>query len=255
VTLLPSFAQRWLLPRVARWRERHPDIAIELHTSQELMDLRRQGFHAALRLGAGQWKGLEAEKLIDSPLIVVGAPAAAARVAGRRTAALASEPLLGDAAAWTRWFALDGCRCPAKPVASFNDAGLMLQAAEQDIGIALARELLAADALRDGRLVRLSPLALVDESVLTLWLAYPAELRHWAPLVALRNWLRDEMSASQRELGAPAAALAERSPLAARSTTGAATAVTQAAGKAAAGPTGSRSRVRSAAGAARRRAR
>ena len=49
ITLLSSFAQRWLLPRMGRWRETHPDIAIELHTSQNLVDLQREGFHAALR--------------------------------------------------------------------------------------------------------------------------------------------------------------------------------------------------------------
>ncbi|MES1265780.1 MAG: LysR family transcriptional regulator, partial [Variovorax sp.] len=53
VTLLPSFAQRWWMPRMASWRERHPDIAIEVHTSQQVVDLQREGFHAALRQGNG----------------------------------------------------------------------------------------------------------------------------------------------------------------------------------------------------------
>ena len=58
VTVLPSFAQRWLLPRMGRWRERHPDIALELHASQQLVDLQREGFHAALRAGrAGTGRG------------------------------------------------------------------------------------------------------------------------------------------------------------------------------------------------------
>ena len=200
VTLLPSFAQRWLMPRMAQWRERHPDIAIELLASQAIVDLPREGFHAALRQGAGHWPGLQAERLIDSPLIAVGSPAAARRLLGRGTGSLADEPLLGDAALWRRWFALDGCRVPVNPVATFNDAGLLLQATEQDIGIALARELLAADALRDGRLVRLSPLALPDDRAYAFWLAYPPQLRDWPPLVALREWLHDEMQRSQRQL-------------------------------------------------------
>jgi LysR family glycine cleavage system transcriptional activator len=196
ITLLPSFAQRWLLPRMARWRERHPDIAIELHTSQQIVDLPREGFHAALRQGGGQWRGLAAERLIDSPLIAVGTPAVARRLHGSATAALADEPLLGAPRLWERWFALDGCRVAVNPVASFNDAGLMLQAAEQGIGIALARELLAADALREGRLVRLSPLALPDEQAYAFWLAYPPELADWPPLLALRAWLHDELAQS-----------------------------------------------------------
>lgn len=200
LALLPSFAQRWLLPRMGHWRARHPDVGIELNTSQQLVDLPREGFHVALRQGLGHWRGLVAQQLIDSPLIAVGSPAAAERLRGRSTAALADEPLLGDGPLWQRWFALDGLQVAARPVAQFNDAGLMLQATEQDIGIALARELLAADALCEGRLVRLSPLALRDETAFAYWIAYPPDLADWPPLVALRDWLFEELAASQHGL-------------------------------------------------------
>ncbi|MFY9511304.1 MAG: LysR substrate-binding domain-containing protein, partial [Rubrivivax sp.] len=119
----------------------------------------------------------------------------------RGTAALADEPLLGAPKLWERWFALDGCAVPVNPVASFNDAGLMLLAAEQGIGITLGRELLAADALRDGRLVRLSPLALPDERTDAYWLAYAPEIGDWPPLHALRNWLHEELARSLQALG------------------------------------------------------
>ena len=198
VTLVPSFAQRWLLPRMNRWREQHPDIGIELHTSQQIVDLQREGFHAALRQGRGDWRGLRSERLIDSPLIALGSPAAARRLHLRGTASLADEALLGSPKRWERWFALDACRVAINPVATFNDAGLMLQAAEQDIGIALARELLAADALREGRLVRLSPLAMPDDDEFTLWLVYPPDRADWPPLAALRDWLHDELARSLR---------------------------------------------------------
>jgi len=202
VTLLPSFAQRWFLPRMARWRERHPEIAIELHTSHQLVDLQREGFHVALRQGHGQWRGLTAERLIESPLIALGTPAAARRLAGRPIDALADEPLLGDPELWERFFALGDCRLPVNPVASFNDAGMMLQAAEQGIGISLGREVLAADALREGRLVRLSPLALPEEMAYSFWYVYPPELADWPPIQALRAWLHDELARSLQALAA-----------------------------------------------------
>jgi LysR family glycine cleavage system transcriptional activator len=201
ITLLPSFAQRWLLPRMARWRERHPGIVVELHTVQHLVDLQRDGFHAALRQGLGHWKGLRAEPLFDSPLIAVGSPQAAARLRGAN-GALESEPLLGPAETWERYFALAGRRATPRPVAEFNDAGLMLQAAEGDIGIALAREVLTADALARGRLVRLSPLTLVDPQAQTMWWVHPPELAGWPPLVALHDWLLDELALSQQEVAA-----------------------------------------------------
>lgn len=208
ITLLSSFAQRWLLPRMGRWRERHPDIGLELHTSQQLVELQREGFHAALRQGSGQWRGLDAVCLTDSPMIVLGSPQAARRLQGCCAAELADEPLLGSNVQWQRWFALNKVRTRVNPVAAFSDAGLMLQAAEQNLGLALAREILAADALRDGRLVRLSPLSMREEEGQTYWLAYPPELADWPPLVALRQWLLDELALSQRELDAPVAAAA-----------------------------------------------
>jgi LysR family glycine cleavage system transcriptional activator len=187
---------------MASWREHHPDIGIELHASQQVVDLQREGFHAALRQGSGPWRGLSAERLIDSPLIAVGSTAAARRLLGRDAASLADEALLGNPSTWERWFTLAGRRVRVNPVAAFNDAGLMLQAAEQDLGLALVREVLAADALRDGRLHRLSPLNLEDEVVDAYWLVYPPGLRDWPPLQALRSWLDHELHRSRTALTA-----------------------------------------------------
>ena len=205
VTTLPSFAQRWLLPRMGRWRERHPQMALEIDASQQLIDLQHEGFHAAVRQGRGPWPGLESEQLFDAPMpfIVVGSATAARRLLGAQPEALAREPLLGDAALWERWFAAAGVRIHVAPVASFNDAGLMLQAAEQNLGLSLARELLAADALCDGRLVRLSPLSITYEEAYRYHLVYPPALRDWAPLTQFRRWLHDELDRSRTTLHPP----------------------------------------------------
>jgi len=234
VTVVPSFAQRWLLPRMSRWRERHPDIAFEVQASQRLVDLPREGFHAAVRSGHGHWPGLAAQRLIDSPLVVVGAPAAARRLLGRGDAALADEPLIGDTQLWSQWFDAAGVKSRPRPVADFNDAGLMLQAAEHDIGITLARELLAVDGLTRGTLVRLSPRAIELPDASAYYLVHPPALADWPPLTALRRWLLDELAAAQREL------LALQVP------------ALSPPGTAPAGPTGSRSRAPSAPRAARR---
>jgi len=202
VSMLPSFAQRWLLPRISRWRERYPGVALEIDASQQLVDLQREGFHAALRYGAGPWAGLASESLFVTPMrmIVVGSPSAARRLAGTQPQALAREPLLGDADHWAHWFKVADVQTQVTPVAVFNDAGLMLQAAEQSLGLALSRELLAADALADGRLVRLSPLTISVEPTHTYHLVYPPNLRDWPPLASLREWLQDELELSRRAL-------------------------------------------------------
>jgi LysR family glycine cleavage system transcriptional activator len=198
VTMLPSFAQRWFLPRLGLWRERHPDIPIEIEASANIVDLQRDGFHAAIRTGRGPWPGLVVERLYESPtpFIAVASPEVARRLRGGKPADIAREPLLGDAEVWEEWFAGAGVRTRAVPVASFNDVGLMLQATEQGLGLAVVRELLAADALRDGRLARLFDVSVVLEGVQPYSLAYPPALKDWAPLLALRAWVREEFDAS-----------------------------------------------------------
>ena len=223
LTLLPSFAQRWLLPRMAQWRARHPDIALELETSQRVVDLQRDGLHCAIRQGRGRWPALVAEQLVASPLIAVGAPQAALRLAGRDASALAEEPLLAAAKMWYRWLAQAGLKISTQPVASFNDAGLMLQATEQELGIALARELFAADALADGRLVRLAEATLTDDDGFdAYWVAYPPALADWPPLAALRRWLHEQIAQSQRQLAHIRGGSAAAAPTGSRSRAGSA---------------------------------
>ena len=214
VTMLPSFAQRWLLPRMGRWRERHPDLALEIEASPQLIDLQREGFHAAVRQGRGPWAGLESEQLFESPvpLIVVGSPSAARRLLGAQPEALAREPLLGYRELWEHWFKAAGLRIRVTSVADFNDAGLMFQAAEQNLGLAIGRELLAADALCDGRLVQLSPLTVTYEHATSYHLVYPPNLREWPPLVALRSWLHDELKRSSKDLRAAYAKRRSKKP-------------------------------------------
>lgn len=206
VTMLPSFANRWLMPRMARWRERHPTLAIEIDATPQVVDLLRDGFHAAIRQGIGPWPGLVAERFFDRPMpfVVVGSPAAAQRLRGASPEVLAREPLLGNADVWEAWFSAAGVKTQASPVASFNDVGLMLQATEQHLGLAVVRELLAADALVAGRLVQLSPLTIPFEAAYEYHLVYPTALRGWPPLVSLREWLREELDASMQALHPPA---------------------------------------------------
>ena len=198
VTMLPSFAQRWFLPRLGLWRERHPDIPLEIEASANIIDLQRDGFHAAIRTGRGPWPGLVVERLYESPtpFIAVASPPVARRLRDGKPADMAREPLLGDTEVWESWFAAAGVRTRVTPVASFNDVGLMLQATEQGLGLAVVRELLAADALRDGRLARLFDVAVVLEGVQPYSLVYPPALRDWAPLTALRDWVRREFDCS-----------------------------------------------------------
>jgi LysR family glycine cleavage system transcriptional activator len=89
-----------------------------------------------------------------------------------------------------------------EPVASFGDSGLMLQAAEQDLGLTLARGLYIVDALRDGRLVRLSDVGIDHAPAQRYFFVYPPALRDWAPLAGVRAWLQEEVALSMAALAA-----------------------------------------------------
>ena len=202
VTVLPSFAHRWLLPRIGRWRERHPHLALEIDSSQQLVDLQREGFHAALRYGNGTVAGPR-----------VGAPVRHAdahdRRRDRRRRATASERAAGSACARiaARRTRVVGALVRRRGPPDQGDAGRHFQrrgphAAGGGAGprARAVRELLAADALADGRLARVSALSIAYEPAHAYHLVYPPSVRDWPPLAALRQWLRDELELSRGQL-------------------------------------------------------
>ncbi|MEO6279836.1 LysR substrate-binding domain-containing protein [Roseateles sp.] len=201
VTALPSFAQRWLLPRLPNWQALQPCITLDLHASQQVVDLEREGFHIGLRIGRGPWPGLVSEPLFHSPHIVVAAPLLGQRLVGMPPEALALQPLLGDADLWRQWFTEGGhTGAVAAPVATFNDAALLIQAAEQGMGVALTRELFAADALLDGRLVRVSAQATDEDTTRDYQVVYPEALREDPAVRTFCDWLHAEVAAVQQRL-------------------------------------------------------
>lgn len=202
ISVVPSFAQRWLLPRIGRWRASYPGIGIKIDATQRTIDLAHEGLHAGIRAGVGVWPGLVSERLshVDAPLVLVGCPGAALRLSGKGAAAVANESLLGDLQLWQAWFARAGFDTEVKPAASFADSGLMLQAAEQDIGLVLARGVYIVDSLRDGRLMRLSDVKLPLPRPQSFFFVYPPGLKDWPPLRALSNWLQQEILESERLL-------------------------------------------------------
>jgi LysR family glycine cleavage system transcriptional activator len=204
VTALPSLAQRWLIPRLPRWQALQPCIALDLHTSHQVVDLAREGFHVGLRVGRGPWPGLVNERLFHSPLIAVAAPVLAHRLIGQPLQALAEQPLLDDG--WREWFSQAGLPIAPVVVASFNDAGVLLQAAEQGMGVALARELMAGDALLDGRLVRVAAQELDLDAGRDYHAVYPETLRDDPAVRAFCDWLHAEFAALQQRLRETAAA-------------------------------------------------
>ena len=149
VTVLPSFASRWLLPRLSDFRSRHPDITVELISAMAPLDLTEKQIDLGVRNGEGSWAGVTSERLAQEKLFPV---AAKGGILGhgklpRSAQELLEYPLLNPYDDWQRWFARAGVTTRA-PLAgkTFDDATLLLQAAEAGMGVALGRKWLVADA-------------------------------------------------------------------------------------------------------------
>jgi len=158
ISAAPSVAARWLLPRLPALERAHPRIEISLLVNQRLEDPRAAGVDIALRMGAGPWAGVQCEPLMDDALYPVLSPSLwkeHGRPADPR--GLSGLRLLHDRdprASWDAWRRRFGP--PSLPLRGprFASSDLLLRAAEQGQGVALAQHRLAADALAEGRLVR-----------------------------------------------------------------------------------------------------
>ncbi len=195
VTVLPSFATRWLSPRLPRFQSRHPDVAVELISTMVPLDLAAKSIHIGIRNGEGKWAGVVSERLAQEKLFPV---AARSGVRGRdrlpRSAQeLLDYPLLNPYDDWQRWFNRAGviARAPFAGT-TFNDATQLLQAAEAGEGIALGRKWLVADALDAGSLVHLPGPAIT--SLRSYYLVYPENQPLSPHAKAFAGWIRAEMS-------------------------------------------------------------
>ncbi len=154
VTLLASFLQMWLLPRIRAFRRSFPDIDLRFHTSRELVDFSRSPMHVAIRFGRGGYPNVHCEKLMDDWLVPVAAPELIKQYGMlERGADQRKFPLLeSDDEPWSVWRAADAeCAWHARSPKIDDSAGL-LAAAEEGLGYALARWTLVTRALQKGSL-------------------------------------------------------------------------------------------------------
>jgi LysR family transcriptional regulator, glycine cleavage system transcriptional activator len=192
LTTMPSFAARWLLPRTARFLKAHPDIDLEIRSSNALVDFRREDIDIAIRYyPRGDWPGLVAEPLMDDFYFPVCSPKLPRLP--KRPADLAKHTLLrAEGEEWTPWFKAAGLDWP-EPARGplFTDSAHMMQAAVERQGIAIGRSSLMGDDLRNRVLVKLFDV--VVPSTRKYWLVYPQRLVGAPKLEAFKGWLAQEM--------------------------------------------------------------
>ncbi len=157
IAVLPSFASHWLVPRLSRFHAMHPNINISLEARLEVVQLGRGHADAAIRHGNGDWPGVQSNRLIGEAAFPVCSPAYRDQLMIETPADLARCRLLRHSwIPWTSWFGAAGLDIPEpSDSAAFTDAGLLIDAAIAGQGVMLGRDVVTADALSSGRLVRL----------------------------------------------------------------------------------------------------
>ena len=154
ITLLTSFLQIWLLPRLRSFRRKHPEIELRFHTSPDLTDFSRAAVHVGIRFGRGNYPNLHVEKLLDDWIVPVGTPELIKQYGMiERGADLSKYPLLeGDDAPWRIWQKTDEeIAWHSRPPLIDDSAGLLV-AAEEGLGFALARWTTVTRSLSKGTL-------------------------------------------------------------------------------------------------------
>jgi LysR family glycine cleavage system transcriptional activator len=200
VTASPSFAGKWLVQRLHRFQEQHPQVDVRISATDAIVDLTRGDFDIAIRYGAGRYPGVDAELLMSnevfpacSPALLRDGPPLETPADLRQHALIHDQQIDRDplAPTWSMWLKAAGVDgADAAHGLSFNNNVLALEAALAGHGVTLAYSTTAAADLAAGRLVRLFSLSLPDNFAYYIVTA-PGALER-PKVKAFRDWLRKE---------------------------------------------------------------
>ena len=202
VDTLQSFAVKWLVPRLGRFHEIHPEIDVWISTHERLVDFGSDDVDLAIRLGHGRYPGLHASLLMREEVYPVCTPAFFAQDGlPESPRELLDYPLLlrlgePNHPNWEQWFeaaGLPGVRPVAGP--RFPDSNMAIEASKDGLGVALARTAHVADELATGELIRLFDVAC--PSSVAYYLVCPEGREGEPRIAAFRDWIMSEASSTR----------------------------------------------------------
>ncbi|MET3435120.1 LysR family glycine cleavage system transcriptional activator [Herbaspirillum seropedicae] len=196
ISTTPSFASRWLAPRLWRFIDAHPELEVVLQSAAHLNDLRLDGIDVGLRFGRGNYSGLVSEKLSDDYYYPVAAPG----YRGKRSKKLARPADLAHCSllrvdsreSWQPWLAAAGLELP-EPTGGLlvEDSSLTLRQAADGKGVALARHVIASQEISTGELVRLFDVVVPSEDA--HYFVHLPEGLEKPGVAAFKEWIFEEM--------------------------------------------------------------
>lgn len=209
VSVAPSFAAKWLAPRLSDFMIKHPDIDVQIQASMGLANFDSEGVDLAIRYGAGKWHGLEAKLLLNEEVT----PVCAQRIADEigQPSDLAKFTLIHDDSSiadescpdWPMWLKAAGVtNVDASRGPRFNQSNLAIEAAISGRGIVLAKRTLAQADIDSGRLS--APFAQSTPIEFAYFVVHPPGRARSRQARAFINWVQDEAAAYQRDMQANA---------------------------------------------------
>lgn len=209
ITAAPSFAAKWLVPRLGAFEQKHPQVDVWLSAGLELVDLTAGEVDLAIRYGAGRYPGLEVTRLLGESVIPVISPALLAETPLAGPDDLKNHVLLHDGSPdpddscpdWPMWLAarglknIDGMRGPR-----FNQSSLVIEAAVNGRGVALAKRTIAQADLEAGRLV--APLQIATAVDFAYYLVHPKAKGRLPQVKAFISWIEAEAQAHEAAMAA-----------------------------------------------------
>ncbi|MBL8835387.1 MAG: transcriptional regulator GcvA [Alphaproteobacteria bacterium] len=220
VSVAPSFASKWLVPRLDGFQSAHPEIDVRVSASNQVVDFSADDFDCAIRYGSGNYPGLVVQKLLTEAVVPVCSPALLEGPnALGAPAALRHHTLLHDDSPdldpscpdWRMWLKAAGVEgIDAARGLRFNQSSLVLEAALSGRGVALAKERLASADLTAGRLVK--PFGAGRPVDFAYWFVCPPPKTALSKVTLFRDWLCGQASAAAAET-VPEPAQAKVTPL------------------------------------------
>lgn len=204
VSTIQSFAAKFLMPRMPRFRAKHPGIELMISASTQLVDFRRDDIDVGIRLGSGDYPGLHVVRLMDDYFFPVCAPALLQGPHPLRSAGdLKYHTLLHDLAvaseegspSWRNWLRQAGIAdVDAGRGPGYSDSAMAIQAAIAGQGVALGRRALAAEDLAAGHLVQ--PFGPEIKNRYSYYLVCAATTAEQTKQRAFRDWVQEEIARS-----------------------------------------------------------
>jgi LysR family transcriptional regulator of beta-lactamase len=197
VSVVGTFAVGWLLPRLSKFHEQHPFIDLRLLTNNNTVDLAGESLDCAIRYGDGAWHGTEAQPVLKAPLSPLCTPAMAERL--RHPSDLASVSLLRSYRPqdWPMWLSAASVSGVVARGPMFDASFLMVHAAMQGAGVALAPPIMFQRELAGGSLIQ--PFS-IEIDAGSYWLTSLTTKTPSAAMKAFRDWLFDQARASEAQI-------------------------------------------------------